>query len=69
MPVDKKSQESNNQLTGATMLTLSNASIRMGIRQQEGAAAIDRTIVYGRRKIVDIFCTARDGRCMLHERC
>ncbi len=52
------------------MLTLSNvASIHRAIRQQEGAAAVDRTIVYGRRKIVDIFGTACDGRCALHERC
>ena len=37
------------------MLTLPNvASICRVIRQQEGAAAVDRTIAYGQCKIVDI---------------
>jgi hypothetical protein len=40
----QKRQASNNQLTGTTMLTLSNvASIHRAIRQQEGAAAVDQT--------------------------
>ncbi len=44
-------------------------SIRGTMGQQEGAAAVDQTIAYGRRKIVDISGTARDGRCAPREPC
>ncbi len=45
------------------MLSLSNvASIRRAFRQQEGAAAVDRTIAYGRCKIVDIL-----GSCVMDD--
>ena len=53
----------NNKLTSAPMPMLStSASICGMMGQQEGAAAVNRTIVYGQRKIAYIiFGTTRNG--------
>jgi len=50
------------------MLMLSMSASTCGMmRQQEGAAAVNRTIAYGQREIVDIFETTHDGWCAPHE--